>query len=86
MNEYGELVEVVERVLGPVKRRVVREEWFNDLLETTATVPRFEHLTVRGTVGRRRLCRLSTNLGHVDAHAHARTPLDTGRSWYQDSR
>lgn len=54
MSERGFLIEVVEPVFGPIKRRSLREEWFRgDVL--AFVIPRHSHLTLSGQPGARRL-------------------------------
>jgi hypothetical protein len=66
VNEYGKLVEEVVTILGPVKRRTVREEWHNRNLEPTAVVPLSSCLTLSGSPGRRVLCDLGVLPGKVE--------------------
>ena len=51
MTQYGKLVERVTRVVGPLKRREVFEEYGGSV------VPRFSHLTLFGRPGERVLGR-----------------------------
>lgn len=66
MIERGNLVEEITSVLGPVKRRVVREEWRNHNEVVTAIVPRFSHFTLTGECGRRVLHPLDPLVGRVE--------------------
>lgn len=68
MNEYGQLVEEVVTIIGPVRRRTVREEWHNSNLEPTAIVPCFSHLTLTDKPGRRVLLELGLLRGRIDRY------------------
>jgi hypothetical protein len=51
VTQYGQVVERVTRVCGPLKRREVYEEYDDSV------VPRFTHLTLSGRLGTRVLGR-----------------------------
>jgi hypothetical protein len=59
VSEFGYLVERVEPLLGPVKRRVVFEKWVRDTdHQVVAIVPRFSRLTLLDMEKEVVLCRL----------------------------
>lgn len=67
MTEFGYLVEKVESVLGPLKRRVVQEEWHDHNMEVVSIVPRYACLTVLARCGTKVICSLrQVGGGNVD--------------------